>query len=283
MNEPVPRSPHEGYRLSQGPTIPCLGFGVFQVEPGATTRAAVREALDAGYRHVDTAKLYGNEEDVGEAVRASGLPRAEVFVTTKLWHTDHGFNEAQAAFRASLGRLNLGYVDLYLVHWPTAPSPEARQDSWRALERIQTQGLARAIGVSNYAVRHLAELREHSDVVPAVDQVEMHPFVYDPDLLAYCGRHGIRVEAYSPLTRGRRLDHPVLAEVAQAHGRSPAQILLRWGLQHGMVELPRSVRPERIRENANVFDFSLTAEEMARLDALRGGDRVTVWNPADIP
>lgn len=283
MNDTVPTSLTAGYRLNQGPLLPCLGLGVFQVEPGATTRQAVRWALGAGYRHVDTAKLYENEADVGEEIRASGIPRSEVFVTTKLWHSDHGFEAAQTAFRASLGRLNLGYVDLYLIHWPTAPSPEARRDSWRALERIQTQGLARAIGVSNYTVRHLEELREHSDVVPAVDQVEMHPFVYDPELLDYCARHGIRVEAYSPLTRGRQLGHPLFAEVGKAHGRTPAQVLIRWGLQHGMVELPRSIRKERIVENSRVFDFSLTAEEMARLDGLRGGPRVTVWNPAEIP
>ncbi len=283
MNEPVPDAPGAGYQLNQGAVIPCLGLGVFQVEPGETTRQAVRWALAAGYRHIDTAKMYGNEADVGEAVRASGLPRREVFVTTKLWHTDHGFDSALAAFRASLGRLNLGYVDLYLIHWPTAPSPEARRDSWRAFERIQTEGLARAIGVSNYSVRHLEELREHSDVVPAVDQVEMHPFVYDPDLLAYCGRKGIRVEAYSPLTRGRQLGHPAFAEVAKAHDRSPAQVLIRWGLQHGMVELPRSIRQDRIVENSRVFDFSLTTDEMTRLDGLRGGPRVTVWNPAEIP
>lgn len=283
MNEPVPNSVGASYRLNQGTPIPCMGLGVFQVEPGVATRQAVRWALEAGYRLVDTAKLYGNEEDVGEAVRASGIPRSEVFVTTKLWHTDHGFEAAQAAFRASLGRLNLGYVDLYLIHWPTAPSPEARRDSWRALERIQTQGLCRAIGVSNYAVRHLEELREHSDVVPAVNQVEMHPFVFDPELLGYCARHRIRVEAYSPLTRGRQLGHPTFAEVAQAHGRSPAQVLIRWGLQHGLVELPRSVRQDRIRENASVFDFSLTPREMERLDGLRGGPRVTVWDPTNIP
>jgi methylglyoxal/glyoxal reductase len=283
MSDPIPKSAADGYVLSQGATLPCVGLGVFQVEPGATTRQAVRWALEAGYRHIDTAKLYANEADVGEAVRASGVPRSEVFVTTKLWTDDHGFEPAQAAFRASLGRLNLGYVDMYLIHWPTAPSPEARQDSWRALERIQAQGLCRVIGVSNYAVRHLVELREHSDVTPAVNQVEMHPFVYDPELLQYCEAHSIRVEAYSPLTRGRKIGHPLFAEIATAHGRTPAQVLLRWGLQHGMVELPRSIRQERIRENASIFDFSLTAEEMERLDGLRGGPRVTMWNPTDIP
>jgi len=283
MPEPVPDSLRAGYRLNQGPEIPCVGLGVLQVEPGAVTRQAVRCALDEGYRHVDTAKLYGNEADVGQAVRESGLPRSEVFVTTKLWHTEHGFEEAQAACRASLGRLGLEYIDLYLIHWPTAPTPEHRQASWRALERLQTEGTCRAIGVSNYTVRHLEELRAHSDVVPAVDQVEFHPFVYDPDLLAYCARHAIRVAAYSPLTRGRHLNHPVLTEVAKAHARTPAQVLLRWGLQHGVVVLPRSIRKERIQENARLFDFALTNGEMARLDDLRGGPRVTVWNPTDIP
>ncbi|MGP8071811.1 MAG: aldo/keto reductase [Thermoplasmata archaeon] len=283
MPEAVPDSLHAGYRLNQGPEIPCVGLGVFQVEPGAVTRQSVQWALEEGYRHIDTAKLYGNETDVGEAVRSSGLPRAEVFVTTKLWHSEQGFEEALAACKASLGRLGLAYIDLYLIHWPTAPSPEARQASWRALERLQTEGTCRAIGVSNYTVRHLEEIRAHSDVVPAVDQIEFHPFVFDPDLLSYCERHHIRVEAYSPLTRGRQLNHPVIAEVAKAHDRSPAQVLLRWGLQHGVVVLPRSTRKERIHENAALFDFALSSAEMTRLDDLRGGPRVTIWNPADIP
>ncbi|EQD76579.1 prostaglandin f2-alpha synthase, partial [mine drainage metagenome] len=259
------------------------GWGSFQVEPGEPTQRAVRWALEAGYRHVDTAKLYENEEDVGTAIRASGLPRDEVFVTTKLWHTDHGFDAARAAFRSSLGRLRLGYVDLYLIHWPTAPSPEARAESWRALERLKAEGQCRAVGVSNYTVRHLEELRAASDLVPAVDQVEMHPFVYDPELVDYCARHGIRIEAYSPLTRGRQLDHPLFAQIAAAHGRSPAQVLLRWGLQHGWVVLPRSVHEARIRENVRLFDFALTDGEMRALDGLRGGARVTQIDPRSIP
>jgi methylglyoxal/glyoxal reductase len=283
MHGPIPDSLAAGYRLNQGPVIPAVGLGVFQVEPGAVTQQAVRWALEAGYRHIDTAKLYGNEADVGEAVRASGLPRPEVFVTTKLWHADQGFEEALAACRASLGRLGLAYIDLYLIHWPAAPSPEARLGSWRALERLQTEGTCRAIGVSNYTVRHLEEIRAHSDVVPAVNQIEMHPFVYDPDLLAYCARRGIRVAAYSPLTRGRQLEHPGIADVARAHGRSPAQTLLRWGLQHEVVVLPRSTQEARIQENARLFDFSLTDAEMTRLDGLRDGTRVTNWNPEEIP
>ncbi len=283
MTEALPADPADGYRLNQGPLLPCVGLGVFQVEPGATTQRAVRSALDAGYRRIDTARLYANEEDVGAAVRASGLPRDEVFVTTKLWHTDHGAEAARAAFRASLGRMRLGYVDLYLIHWPTAPSPEVRADSWRALERLKAEGQCRAIGVSNYTVRHLEELRGSSEVIPAVNQVEMHPFVYDPELVDYCTRRGIRIEAYSPLTRGRHLDHPLLARIGAAHGRSPAQVLLRWGLQHGFVVLPRSVREERIRENVRLFDFALAAEEMEALDGLRGGDRVTQIDPRSIP
>ena len=270
-------------RLNQGPEIPWLGLGVFQSEPGAVTRNAVRSALEVGYRAVDTAAMYGNEADVGTAVRESGLPRHEVFVTTKLWYTEHGFDSALRAGRASADRLGLGAIDLYLIHWPRANSPKDRLDSWRALERLQKEGICRAIGVSNYTVRHLEELRADSEVVPAVDQVEFHPFVFDPELLGYCDRHGIRLEAWSPLTRARRLDHPVIQAVAAAHHRTPAQVLIRWGLEHEVLEIPKSVHTERIRENAQVFDFSLSAAEVASLDALRGGPRVGMWNPAEIP
>lgn len=227
--------------------------------------------------------MYGNEADVGEAIRASGIPREEVFVTTKLWHTDHGFEPAQAAARASLARLGLGWIDLYLIHWPRANSPADRLGSWKALEKLQREGLCRAIGVSNYTVRHLEELRAAWEIPPAVDQVELHPFVFDPELIAYCERHTIRPEAWSPLTRGRHFDDPVVRAIAEAHQRTPAQVLVRWGLQHGSVEIPKSIHRERIVENAQVFDFTLTPTEMERLDALRGGGRVGAWNPADIP
>ncbi len=271
------------FPLNHGSGIPCVGLGVFQSEAGPTTRHAVAWALEDGYRHIDTAAMYGNEADVGESVRASGLDRDEVFVTTKLWHTDHGFENAQAACRQSLARLGLGYIDLYLIHWPRAKSPDDRIASWRALEKLRAEGLCRAIGVSNYTVRHLEELRAHSDVVPAVDQVELHPFVFDPELLAYADGRGIRLEAWSPLTRGRHLDHPTIQGIARAHDRTPAQVLVRWGLEHGVVEIPKSVHRERIRENAAVFDFALSADEVRALDALRGGPRVGLWNPVDIP
>ncbi len=269
--------------LNTGTRIPRLGLGVFQTPPGETTRNAVRWALEAGYRHIDTAAMYGNEPDVGSAIRASGLPREEVFVTTKLWFTEHGFDPARKAARASLERLGLSYIDLYLIHWPRAPNPQARLDSWRALEALHREGVLRAIGVSNYSVRHLEELRAHAEVPPAADQVEFHPFVYDPELLRYATERSIRIEAWSPLTRGRHLDHPTIAAIAAAHRRTPAQVLLRWGLQHDLIVLPKSVRPERILENSRIFDFDLTTAEMAALDALRGGPRVGQWNPAEIP
>ena len=270
-------------RLNQGTEIPLLGLGVYQAEPGPTTERAVRWALEAGYRHVDTATYYGNESDVGRAVRASGLPRGDVFVTTKLWYTDHGFDRAKRAARASLGRLGLEYIDLYLIHWPRAESPEMRQASWRALEELQREGVARAIGVANYSVRHLEELLRHARVVPAVDQVEFHPFVFDPELLGFCERHGIRLEAWAPLTRGQQFDDPTVRAVAEAHGRTPAQVLLRWGIEHGVIEIPKSVHRDRIEENARIFDFSLSPAELARLDGRRGGPRIGAWNPADIP
>lgn len=280
---PGPLSITSRVRLNSGIEIPVLGLGVFQSPPGAVTRQAVTWALEAGYRHIDTAAMYGNEKDVGEAVRASGLAREDVFVTTKLWHTDHGFEPAQRAAHRSLEQLNLGPIDLYLIHWPRANSPEDRHASWRALEQLQKEGLTRAIGVSNYTVRHLEELAARSDVVPAVDQVEFHPFVFDPELLAYCERRGIRLEAWSPLTRGRRLDDPTLVAIARAHERTPAQVLIRWGLDHGLIELPKSVHRDRIVENSEVFDFRLDAGEVARLDGQRDGHRVGMWDPSEIP
>ena len=270
-------------RTSQGLDLPRLGLGVFQTPPGEVTRRSVRWALDAGYRLIDTAAMYGNEEDVGAAVRASGLAREEVVVTTKLWFTDHGFEAAQAAARKSQEKLGLGPIDLYLIHWPRANSPADRLASWKALEKLQRDGVVRTIGVSNYSLRHLEELAAVAEVAPSVNQVEFHPFVYDPELLRYCERHRTVVEAYSPLTRARKLEEPGLEAVARAHQRSAAQVLIRWGLQHGLVELPKSVREERIRENASVFDFTLSAREMDALDRLRGGGRVGATDPATIP
>jgi diketogulonate reductase-like aldo/keto reductase len=283
MNDLPLESLSSRVRLNQGPEMPVLGLGVFQSTPGEETQQAVRWALEAGYRLIDTAALYENEADVGAAIRASGVPRKDVFVTTKLWHKNHGYDKARAAFDESLRKLGLDYVDLYLIHWPRADSPEDRIGSWRALEELKAEGRCRAVGVSNYTPTHLDEIAAHSKLVPAVNQIEFHPFIYDPDILAYCGARGIRVEAYTPLTRGGRLNDPRIGEVATAVQRSPAQVLIRWGLQHGIVEIPKSVHRERIVENAGVFDFALTPAQMATLDALRDHRRVTQWDPTKIP
>jgi diketogulonate reductase-like aldo/keto reductase len=261
--------------LLTGARIPQVGLGVWQT-PRGVTQAAVTAALQGEYRHVDTAMIYRNEEDVGRAVRESGVPRAEVFVTTKLWNADQGFDPALRAFDASLARLGLEYVDLYLIHWPVAGR---RLDSWRALERIHAEKRARAIGVSNFMKPHLEELLARASVVPAANQIELTPFLQRRETVSFCQEHGIVVEAYSPLTRGERLGHPVVVDVARGAGRTPAQVLLRWGIQHGFVVLPKSANPARIAENAALFDFVLDAGAMARLDALDEG-LVTGWDPA---
>jgi diketogulonate reductase-like aldo/keto reductase len=260
-----------------------LGLGVFQSRPGRETKQAVAWALELGYRHIDTAALYENESDVGAAIRGSGISREEVFVTTKLWHTDQGFESSQRAAHASLNRLGFSYIDLYLIHSPRAKTPEDRIASWRGLEKLQREGICRAIGVSNFAVRHLEELRARSDVVPAVNQVEFHPFVFDPNLLEYCQRRGIRLEAWAPLTRGTRFNDPTVQEISSKHGRTPAQVLLRWGIEHGLIEIPKSVHRDRIEENSKIFDFHLSAEDVARLDALRDAGSISGWNPAAAP
>lgn len=265
--------------LNDGTKMPVLGLGVWQASAGKETRTAVRTALDVGYRLIDTAKLYGNERDVGVAVRESGVPRDEIFVTTKLWNSDHGYEGALRAFERSRRELGLDVVDLYLIHWPV---PGLRDESWKALVRLKEQGLARSVGVSNYTVRHLQEMLPTSPSPPAVNQVEFHPFLFQEELLEFCRTRGIQLEAYSPLTRGRMLRHRVIAEIASARHRTPAQVLLRWGLQHGLVVIPKSVRPERIRENAEIFDFELTQDDMKRLDALDERSHVA-WNPDDLP
>jgi len=265
--------------LDNGVEIPRVGFGVYQTRPGKKTDRAVREALRLGYRHIDTARIYGNEKDVGAAVRESGLPRSEIFVTTKLWNDDQGFESTLRAFDASVARLGLETIDLYLLHWPV---PVRRLESWRALERLRGDGRVRAIGVSNFMPRHLEELLAHAEIVPAVNQVEVSPFLQQRDVRAFCAKRGIVVEAYSPLTKGARLEHPVVVDVARRVARSPAQVLLRWGLQHDLVVLPKSSHSARIAANLALFDFELGAEEMARLDGLEEGF-ATGWDPRDAP
>ncbi|MCI4341675.1 MAG: aldo/keto reductase [Thermoplasmata archaeon] len=259
--------------------MPVLGLGTWQLPKGRTTQDAVRAALAAGYRLIDTATLYANEADVGRAIADSGLPREEVFITTKLWNDDHGFDSALRAFEKSRQALGVEQVDLYLIHWPVA---ERRLESWRALEQLQQEGRCRSIGVSNFGVGHLRELLAASSTVPSVNQVEFSPFLHQRELHQFCREHGIQLEAYSPLTRGRRLDDLGLAHLARDTGRTPAQVLLRWGLQHSIVEIPKSSRPERIAENARLFDFELSLAQMATLDALDAGYRTT-RDPGEMP
>lgn len=265
--------------LNSGVVIPVVGLGVFQAGRGAETQGAVREALQLGYRHIDTARVYANEHDVGIGLRDSGVPRDEVFITTKLWNGDQGYEATLRACDASLKRLGLEYIDLYLVHWPVVG---LRLDSWRALEHLLAEGRVRAIGVSNYMVHHLEELLATAKVVPAVNQIEVSPFLQQEAVRAFCKAHGIAVEAYSPLTKGKRLDDMRLADVARHVGKSPAQVLLRWGLQHGLIVLPKSTHPERIAQNLALFDFELNKDDMARLDDLEEG-LVTGWDPRNQP
>lgn len=261
--------------LRTGGAIPQVGLGVWQASP-EDCRAAVAAALRLGYRHIDTARIYGNEADVGAAIRDSGIPREHIFITTKLWNDDQGYDSALQAFDASAKRLGVEYIDLYLIHWPV---PGKRLDSWRALEKLRADKRARAIGVSNFLVHHLEELFGAAKEKPAVNQIELTPFLQRRDTVELCKREKIVVEAYSPLTRGKRLGHPVITAIADELGRSPAQVLLRWNVEHGNVVLPKSVRPERIAENGNLFDFRLSPDQLAQLDALEE-NLATGWDPA---
>lgn len=257
--------------LNNGVGMPWLGLGVFKTEPGPEAERAVRWALDIGYRHIDTASYYENEQSVGNALRRSGIDRDEVFVTTKVWNTEQGYQQTLAAFDASRKRLGIDTVDLYLVHWPVKSQ---YRETWRALEQLYSNGLVRAVGVSNFLVHHLSELAAASDLTPAVNQVEFHPFVLQKPLLDYCTDHRIQLEAWSPLTRARFLDNDTIVDVAGAHGKTPAQVLIRWDLQKGVVTIPKSVHRDRIVENADVFDFELSDAEMARLDSLDSNTRI---------
>jgi diketogulonate reductase-like aldo/keto reductase len=260
-------------RLNQGQEIPVLGLGTYQV-PGPEARTSVAAALRAGYRLVDTAQAYKNEHEVGLGIRDSGIPREELFVTTKRSVANQDQGRAQAAFEESLAKLGTGYIDLFLLHWPYR---DKWKECWKVLEGLP-KDQCRAVGVSNFTVAHLDELAKISSVVPAVNQVEFHPFLYQAGLQEACRKLGIVLEAYSPLMRGNRLDHALLQELARTHARTVPQILIRWGHQHEVVEIPKSTRPERIRENWNVFDFDLSPSEMARLDALDEGLHFA-WDP----
>ncbi|MDT0416783.1 aldo/keto reductase [Streptomyces sp. DSM 41982] len=257
--------------LNNGVVMPQLGFGVFQV-PDDETTAAVASALEAGYRSVDTAAVYGNERGVGRALASSGVPREELFVTTKLWNDDQGYDATLRAFDASLDKLGLEYTDLYLIHWPT-PARDRYVDSYRALEKLLADGRTRAIGVSNFQPAHLERLVAETGVVPVLNQVELHPGLQQRELRATHAALGIATEAWSPLAQGALLKEDALTTLAERHDRSPAQIVLRWHLQSGNIVIPKSVTPARIRENLDVFGFTLSDEDMAAVDALDRGLR----------
>lgn len=270
---------HSRVKLNNGVEMPYLGLGVYLAGAGQETQQAVKHALQVGYRLIDTASMYDNEYDVGKVIRESPIPRQEIFVTTKLWNSDHGYDKSIKAFQKSLERLGLDYIDLYLIHWPVEG---LRRDSWRALETLLDTGQCRAIGVSNYMIHHLEELLSHARIIPAVNQVEFTPFLYLKDLLDFCRTHGIQLESYSPLTRGKKFNHPLLQELSKKYQKTPAQILIRWNLQHRVVVIPKSFRPERIEENADVFDFNISEKDMQALDGLHQNYRVS-WNPTRIP
>jgi methylglyoxal/glyoxal reductase len=257
-------------RLNNEVEMPRLGLGVYQSPPGRITQRVVKYALNIGYRHIDTAYIYGNESDIGNAVLESGISREEVFVTTKLWNTDQvGYDYAIKACKQSLQRLGLKYIDLYLIHWPVHGVNNNSIKIWKAMVNLLREGKARAIGVSNFSIDDLKQILNDSDVLPAVNQVEFHPFLYQTDLLSFCERNSIQLEAYSPLTRGRRLNHPTIVNIAKKYdNKTPAQILIRWSLQHNLVVIPKSIHEERILENSQVFDFELRTEDMKFLDSL---------------
>lgn len=251
--------------LNNGVKIPRLGLGVYQIPPRETTLHAVRYALKIGYRHIDTARIYGNEEDVGRAVLESGIPREEIFITTKVWNSDQGYPSTLTACERSLQRLGLSYVDLYLIHWPVQ---RKSKDTWKAMIQLLGEGKARAIGVSNYEIFHLQEILQNFDVVPSINQVEFHPFLFQKELLQFCKNKGIQLEAYSPLTRGNKLNHPTIERLAKKYGKTSPQILIRWSLQHHLVVIPKSIHEYRITENSQVFDFHIGEKDMELLNSL---------------
>lgn len=265
-------------RLNNGYEIPYFGLGVYKAAPGKETIEAVSYALEIGYRLIDTAAVYGNEKEVGIAVRQSGFPREEIFITTKLWNDDHGYESALKAFDESLKRLNLDYVDLYLIHWPV---PRLRKDSWKALEKIYAEGRCKAIGVSNYMIKHIEEMKDYAEIIPTVNQVEFSPFLYQKELLEYCKSKNIEVEAYSPLARMKKKNNPVVNSIARKYNKTHAQILIRWCLEHKLIVIPKSSNKKRIKENADVFDFTLSDDDKKQLNSLNENFRVS-WDPSEI-
>ncbi|MBP2111071.1 aldo/keto reductase [Paenibacillus silagei] len=257
-------------KLANGVEMPWFGLGVFKVQEGQEVIDSVKTAIKAGYRSIDTASVYGNEEGVGQAIRESGVAREELFITTKVWNTEQGYDSTLAAFDQSLSKLGLDYADLYLVHWPIRAK---YKDTWRALEKLYADGKVRAIGVSNFQIDHLEDLLADATVKPMVNQVELHPLLNQQELREYCKAQGIQIEAWAPLAQGHLLDNEVLADIAARHNKTLPQVILRWDLQNGIVTIPKSIKEERIIANADIFDFELSEEEISRINGLNRDQR----------
>lgn len=266
-------------RLNSGIEIPILGLGTWRAE-GKECTQAILWAFEAGYRHIDTASFYQNEEAVGKAIQDSGLDREEIFVTTKVWNDDHGYDNAIKAFDKSLKRLNLDYIDLYLIHWPVSCR---RIETWKALEKIMNDGKARAIGVSNFMIRHFEELLPNVDIIPAINQIEFNPYQYQKGLHQYCSKYYIQLEAFAPIVRARKFDDPKLLELCKKYDKTPAQILLRWAIQHDIIVIPKSVQKDRIIENSLLFDFEISDVDMTMLDGFHEDYSILMWNPKKDP
>ncbi|MDZ5722714.1 glyoxal/methylglyoxal reductase, partial [Bacillus sp. SXabc123] len=258
-------------KLHNGVEMPWFGLGVYKVENGSEATESVKAAIKNGYRSIDTAAIYKNEEGVGIGIKESGVAREELFITSKVWNEDQGYETTLAAFEKSLERLQLDYLDLYLIHWP---GKDKYKDTWRALEKLYKDGKIRAIGVSNFQVHHLEELLKDAEIKPMINQVEFHPRLTQKELRDYCKAQGIQLEAWSPLMQGQLLDNEVLAQIAEKHNKSVAQVILRWDLQHEVVTIPKSIKEHRIIENADIFDFELSQEDMDKIDALNKDERV---------
>jgi diketogulonate reductase-like aldo/keto reductase len=270
--------------LNNGIGIPCIGFGTWQTPDGKVATDSVKYAIESGYRHIDTAAVYGNEKGVGQGIRESGIDRKELFVTTKLWNTNRGYETALKAFDTSLKNLGLDYVDLYLIHWPAnkADGAKINSDTWRAFEKLYKDGRVKSIGVSNFLEHHLRTLLDVAEIVPAIDQIEFHPGQMQPETVSFCRTSKILVQAWSPLGTGRMLNNPVLTEIALKYGKSVAQLCIRWVLQNDALPLPKSVTPSRIKENADVFNFEISDADMQTINSMPyfGGSGL---NPDTIP
>ena len=267
----MPQNLQDTTTLHNGVKMPWFGLGVFKVQEGSEVVESVKAALKNGYKSIDTAAVYKNEEGVGQAIKEAGVPREELFVTTKVWNSDQGYESTLQAFETSMEKLGLDYLDLYLIHWPVAGK---YKDTWKALEKLYKDGKVRAIGVSNFHVHHLKDLMADAEIKPMVNQVEYHPHLAQTELLQFCKAEGIQMEAWSPLKQGELLSEPTIVEIAEKHKKSPAQVILRWDLQNEVVTIPKSIKEHRIIENADIFDFELTVEDMDRLNSLNKNERV---------